>query len=159
MNIFYLEIWCFKGLAVWQEVSTWSDVIRPPPVCLFVYRCWGWLGIFVVVVVVVGGEQRAPFPLAGPGGQRCPPQANSGNYRKGDIKVKGHWVNRLVQWWCIFTVLWGCHSPALIVILHITAESPASVTQSSKRLQCLKDKLTRWSQCIRREICASLVVQ
>lgn len=47
----------------------------------------------VVVVVVVGGEQRAPFPLAGPGRQRCPPQANSSNYRKGDTKVKGHdWV-------------------------------------------------------------------
>lgn len=115
MNIFYLEIWCFKGLAVWQEVSTWSDVIRPPPVCLFVYRCW-----LDVVVVVVGGEQRAPAPLAGPGRQCCPPQANSSNYRKGD----GHdLVNRLVQWWCVFVVQEGVHglwcSEPWIIVLHI----------------------------------------
>lgn len=32
--ILYLEI-CFKDLAVWQNVSTWSDVIRPQLVSLF----------------------------------------------------------------------------------------------------------------------------
>lgn len=133
MNIFYLEIWCFKGLAVWQEVSTRSDDIRPPTVCLFVYRCWGWLDI-VVVVVVVGGEQRALVPLAGPDRQRCPPQANSSNYRKVDIEVKGHdWVNRLVQWWCIA-------SPSIMIFInperHTTyhgSQSPALVTDITEQ--------------------------
>lgn len=78
-----------------------------------VYRCS--VCPVVVVVVVVGGEQTALVPLAGPGRLCCPPQATTATaeYRNIGSKVKSRQQDGPVMMCCS----WLAHQLLVVFLL------------------------------------------